>query len=563
MDETPYIKYLKDIDPAKTHKGYFSIDKKSKRDVDPAVAARGENAGLSDDVDAYDLILKQKERLLSLQEPVRFIFSHSALREGWDNPNVFVICALKHSDNTISRRQEVGRGLRLSVNQTGDRMDHPAIVHEVNVLTVVASESYKDFVSALQKDISESLSARPKVADEAYFTGKVLKTATGDVEVTPQLAKQIYKYLLKNDYSDEADRITGAYHEAKKDGSLAPLPPELQAHAEQVYLLIDSVFSDSQLFVISDDRRPKKNPLNGNFDKQEFKELWNRINRKAAYSVDFDSAELVTKAFTELDRSLRVTPLQYTIQTGEQAAQVTYDELKGGEAFVLKATETEKNVHSIHSAVKYDLIGKIAEGTQLTRRTAAEILKGISVAVFAQFRTNPESFIAEAVRLVNEQKATMIIEHLAYDPVEDKFDLDIFTTGQTRQDFSKAGDKLKRHIYDYAITDSGIEREFVKELDTCTEVVVYAKLPRGFLIPTPVGDYNPDWAVSFKDGTVKHVYFVAETKGSMSSMALNEIEKTKIKCARKFFDEINRKFAPENVKYDVVNSFGKLMELVK
>jgi type III restriction enzyme len=563
LDETPYIKYLKDIDPAKTHKGYFSIDKKSKRDVDPAVAARGENAGLSDDVDAYDLILKQKERLLSLQEPVRFIFSHSALREGWDNPNVFVICALKHSDNTISRRQEVGRGLRLSVNQTGDRMDHPAIVHEVNVLTVVASESYKDFVSALQKDISESLSARPKVADEAYFTGKVLKTATGDVEVTPQLAKQIYKYLLKNDYSDEADRITGAYHEAKKDGSLAPLPPELQAHAEQVYLLIDSVFSDSQLFVISDDRRPKKNPLNGNFDKQEFKELWNRINRKAAYSVDFDSAELVTKAFTELDRSLRVTPLQYTIQTGEQAAQVTYDELKGGAAFVLKATETEKNVHSIHSAVKYDLIGKIAEGTQLTRRTAADILKGVNIAVFAQFRTNPESFIAEAIRLVNEQKATMIIEHLAYDPVEDKFDLDIFTSGQTRQDFIKAGDKLKRHIYDYVVTDSGIERDFVKELDTCTEVVVYAKLPRGFLIPTPVGDYNPDWAVSFKDGTVKHVYFVAETKGSMSSMALNEIEKTKIKCARKFFDEINRKFAPENVKYDVVNSFGKLMELVK
>ncbi|KRH78438.1 type III restriction enzyme, res subunit [Ferrovum sp. JA12] len=563
LDETPYIKYLRDIAPAKTHKGYFSIDKKTKRDVDPAVAARGESAGLSDDVDAYDLILKQKERLLSLQEPVRFIFSHSALREGWDNPNVFVICALKHSDNTISRRQEVGRGLRLSVNQTGDRMDHPAIVHDVNVLTVVASESYKDFVSALQKDISESLSVRPKVADEAYFTGKVLKTATGDVEVTPQLAKQIYKYLLKNDYSDDTDRITGTYHEAKKEGTLAPLPPELQAHAEQVYQLIDSVFSDSQMFEISDDRRPKKNPLNSNFDKQEFKELWNRINRKAAYSVDFDSAELVTKAVNELDKSLRVTPLQYTIQTGEQAAQVTYDGLKDGEAFVLKATETEKNVHSIHSAVKYDLIGKVAEGTQLTRRTTADILKGISVAVFAQFRTNPESFIAEAVRLINEQKATMIIEHLAYDPVEDKFDLDIFTAGQTKQDFSKAGDKLKRHIYDYVITDSGIEREFVKELDTCTEVVVYAKLPRGFLIPTPVGDYNPDWAVTFKEGTVKHVYFVAETKGSMSSMVLNEIEKTKIKCARKFFDEINRKYAPENVKYDVVNSFGKLMELVK
>jgi type III restriction enzyme len=442
-------------------------------------------------------------------------------------------------------------------------MDHPAIVHDVNVLTVVASESYKDFVSALQRDISESLSARPKVADEAYFTGKVLKTPTGDVEVTPQLAKQIYKFLLKNDYSDDTDRITGTYHEAKKQGALAPLPPDLQAHAEQVYQLIDSVFSDSQMFDISDDRRPKKNPLNNNFDKQEFKALWNRINRKAAYSVDFDSAELVKKAVNELDKGLRVTPLQYTIQTGEQAAQVTYDGIKDGDAFVLKTTETEKNVHSIHSAVKYDLIGKVAEGTQLTRRTTADILKGSSVAVFAQFRTNPESFIAEAIRLINEQKATMIIEHLAYDPVEDRFELDIFTAGQTKQDFSKASDKLKRHIYDYVITDSGVEREFVKELDTCMEVVVYAKLPRGFLIPTPVGDYNPDWAVSFKEGAVKHVYFVAETKGSMSSMVLNEIEKTKIQCARKFFDKINLKYAPENIKYDVVDSFDKLMELVK
>ena len=566
LDETAYVKYLKGITAEQTHSGYFSIDKKTKRDVDPDIEKRGENAGLSNDVEAYDLILKNKERLLSLDEPVRFIFSHSALREGWDNPNVFVICALKHSDNTISRRQEVGRGLRLSVNQHGDRMDHPAIVHEVNVLTVVASESYKDFVAALQKDISDSLSARPKVADEAFFTGKVLKTATGDVEVTPHLAKQIYKYLLKNDYTDDADRVTGTYHDAKKAETLAELPPELKPYAAQVYQLIDSVFSASQLPEIGDDRRPKKNPLNANFDKQEFKALWSRINRKAAYSVSFEEAELVQKAVAVLndkDAGLRVTPLQYTIQRGEQAEAVTYDGIKSGEAFKLKATETEVNRLSVHSAVKYDLIGKLAEGTQLTRRTIAEILKGMNVAVFAQFKTNPESFIAEAIRLINEQKATVIIEHLAYDPVEDKFDLDIFTSGLTKQDFSKAGDKLQRHIYDYVLTDSNIERQFVKELDTSGDVVVYAKLPRGFLIPTPVGDYNPDWAISFKEGAVKHVYFVAETKGSMSSMELREIEKTKIKCARKFFDDINEKFAPEQVKYDVVDSFGKLMELVK
>jgi type III restriction enzyme len=565
LDETAYVKYLKGIPANKTHSGYFSIDKKSKRQVDSDVAARGENAGLSDDVDAYDLILKDKERLLSLAEPVRFIFSHSALREGWDNPNVFVICALKHSDNTISRRQEVGRGLRLSVNQQGDRMDHPAIVHDVNVLTVVASESYKDFVSALQKDISDSLSARPRVADKAFFTGKMVTTPTGPVAVTEDQATDIEFYLIQNGYVDKKRNVTEKYHQAKKDGALAALPDELSPLGEQVFKLVDSVFSESQLPEIGDDRRPKKNPLNANFDKQEFKALWNRINRKAAYSVDFDSDELVQKAVKELDAALRVTPLQYTIQHGEQAAAVTYDGIKGGNAFELKATETETNRNSIHSAVKYDLIGKLAEGTQLTRRTVAEILKGINVAVFAQFKTNPESFIAEATRLINEQKATVIIEHLAYDPVEDKFDLDIFTAGQIKQDFSNAVKTPKHHIYDFVLPDSGSkpERDFAEALEASVEVVVYAKLPRGFLIPTPVGDYNPDWAISFKEGAVKHIYFVAETKGSMSSMDLREIEKTKIKCARKFFEEMNRRFAPENVKYDVVDSFGRLMEIVK
>jgi type III restriction enzyme len=566
LDETPYIKYLKGIAVEKTHSGYFSVDKKTKRDVDPDIERRGENAGQSNDVEAYDLILRRKEQLLKFEEPVRFIFSHSALREGWDNPNVFVICALKHSDNTVSRRQEVGRGLRLAVNQNGDRMDHPATVHDINVLTVVASESYKDFVAALQKDISESLSARPKVADKAFFCGKTVTTPTGPATVTDDQATDIEFYLIQNGYVDKKRNVTEKYHQDRKNGTLAALPDDLATLGDQVFKLVDGVFSESLLPEIGDDRRPKKNPLNANFDKQEFKALWSRINRKAAYSVSFDEAELVKKALAVLNKAdggLHVTPLQYTIQSGVQADAITYDGIKAGESFTLKATETATNRLSVHPAVKYDLIGKLAEGTQLTRRTIAEILKGMNVAVFAQFKTNPESFITEAIRLINEQKATVIIEHLAYDPVEDKFDLDIFTAGLTKQDFSKAGDKLQRHIYDYVLTDSKVEREFVKELDTSSDVVVYAKLPRGFLIPTPVGDYNPDWAISFKEGAVKHVYFVAETKGTMSSMELREIEKTKIQCARKFFDDINKRFDPENVKYDVVDSFGKLMELVK
>jgi len=556
LEDTAYNRYLSGIPADKTHNGYFSIDKKSKHLVDPAT---GRKSTETDDVDAYDLILKDKERLLSFEEPVRFIFSHSALREGWDNPNVFVICTLKHSDNTISRRQEVGRGLRLAVNQAGDRVDHPAIVHQVNVLTVVASESYKDFVSALQKDISDSLSARPRVADEAYFTRKVLKTILGDVEVTPQMAKQIYRYLVKNDFTDTTDKITQTYHDAKKDGTLPDLPEELKPHAEQVFKLIDSVLSDAQMPEIDDDRRDKVNPLNANFEKKEFRELWNRINQKAAYTVHFETAELIDKCVKSLDAELRVSPLQYTIERGEQKAMATVDGLNQGEAFHVMQTSTESHKASIYSSVKYDLLGKLAEATRLTRLTLAGILQRVNIAVFTQYKTNPEDFIAKAARLINEQKATVIVEHLAYDPVADTHDIDIFTQDKTKRDFSKAGDKLNRHIYDYVFTDSKVEREFVKTLDTSEEVVVYAKLPRGFSIPTPVGDYNPDWAISFKEGAVKHVYFIAETKGTMSSMELREIEISKIDCARKFF----KKITSDQVKYDVVDSYGKLMAIVK
>ena len=568
-----YCQFLQAIPVERTHNGYFSIDKKSRRLVDPSIVKRGEEAGLSDDVDAYDLILKDKESLLSFpsagddaesrkKKEVRFIFSHSALREGWDNPNVFVMCMLKHSDNTISRRQEVGRGLRISVNLHGDRMDNPATVHDVNVLTVVASESYKDFVSNLQQEISASLSERPRKADEAYFTGKIITTENGPVEITPAMAKQIYKYLLKNDYTDDADHVATAYHEAKANGTMAPLPTELAPHAAQIFGLIDSVFSESGLPTFDNERRTKSNPLNSNFEKKEFKALWSRINRRAVYRVEFDSVELVQNSISTLNKELHVTPLQYTIQSGVQGDKLTDDKLKNGDAFTLISSTTEAHAMSVHSAVTYDLIGKIAENTHLTRKTITEILRGVRPDVFDQFKQNPEHFIAEASRLINEQKATIIIERLSYDSLAESYDMDIFTAGQSKQDFSKAGEKLKNHIYDYAITDSKVEREFVKELDTSAEVVVYAKLPRGFLIPTPVGDYNPDWAISFKEGSVKHIYFVAETKGSMSSMELRAIEKTKIECAQKFFAEVNRKINPEHVQYSVVDSYGKLMEVV-
>ena len=565
LDDTPYNRYLKSIATTKTHNGYFSIDKKTKRMVDPET---GKKSTETDDVDAYDLILKDKETLLTFpsekddaltrdKRSVRFIFSHSALREGWDNPNVFVICTLKHSDNTVSRRQEVGRGLRLSVNQHGDRMDNPATVHQVNVLTVVASESYKDFVTALQRDISDGLSERPRVADQAFFKGKVLKTVNGDVEVTAEMAADIEFYLIQNGYVDKKRNITQKYHDAKKEGQLEELPAELAAYAEQVVSLIDSVFSDAQLPSIGDDRKAKSNPLNSNFDKAEFKALWNRINRKAAYTVEFETPELVAKCVKALEVELKVSPMQYTVVSGEQADTATYDGIARGESFKVMESTTDYSRVSVHSAVKYDLIGRLADETKLTRSTVASVLQGINKAVFSQYRTNPEDFMQKAARLMNEQKATVIVEHIAYDPTGDTHTMDIFTQDKPKEDFSKAV-KASHHIYDYVFTDSQNERNFVHELDASTEVVVYAKLPKGFFIPTPVGNYNPDWAIAFQEGKVKHVYFVAETKGSMSSMDLRKIEESKIECARKFFTKITS----DQVKYDVVDSFGTLMDLV-
>lgn len=552
-----YDAYLNRIQVAQTHNGYFSIDKKSKRFVNSKDSDSDEA-----NVSAYDLILKDKERLLSFQEPTRFIFSHSALREGWDNPNVFVICTLKHSDNTVSRRQEVGRGLRICVNQYGERQDNPVTVHSTNILTVVANESYKDFVAALQKDMKEALAERPTQANEAYFKGKVLSTEDGMVEVSPTMARQIYKYLLKNDYVDDQDQIAQSYHDDKRKESLAPLPEELKPFQDQIVSLIDSVFSDVKLLEIENDRGIKTNALNDNFSKKEFKALWSKINRKAVYSVHFNSTELIAKCVKTLDEKLRVKQLQYTIQTGEQRAELSYDQMRTGDVFKVQETASEYNKASIASAVKYDLVGKVSEGTLLTRKTIVQIFQQIQKPIFAQFKMNPEHFISESIRLITEQKATSIIEHLTYNTLDETHDIDIFTAAQANQNLKKAGDPLNKHIYDYAITDSQIERKFVEELDTSREVVVYAKLPKGFAIPTPVGNYNPDWAIAFQEGAVKHVYFVAETKGSMSSLELREIEKTKIECAKRFFDSLNLVNQGENIKYDMIDSYEKLMDLV-
>lgn len=593
IENDPYQEYLKSIDVDKTHNGYFSIDKKSKKLTDPALKkVKDEELGVSvqqaDDIDAYDLILKDKESLLAFPEPcdsenekqkknVRFIFSHSALREGWDNPNVFVICTLKHSDNTISRRQEVGRGLRLAVNKNGERMDANYFgalgeVHRLNNLTVVTNESYKDFVAKLQTEIVNTLASRPTQATPEYFENKVLTLLDGSkLEITKVMAKQIHKYLTRNDYIDDNDHIAPKYHQDKANGELVALPEELQPYTVQITKLIDSIFDPKATDGMTEDANKRlTNHINSkNLERKEFQDLWKKINRKAIYQIQIDSNKLISDSISCVERTAKernnkfVETLTYKLAESSMKDEVSFDELKSKEAFGKMTSKTENSTLSIHSQVQYDLIGNIAEDTNLTRRTVAQILKGINASVFAQFKLNPEAFIRELSRIINEQQASMVIQGLKYNPLKESYpENDIFVSNEN---IPLKSFKADRHIWNYVVTDSDNERKFVEELDGADEVVVYAKLPDRFQIPTPFGNYNPDWAIAFDKDKVRQVYFVAETKGSMSDADLRDKEKRKIDSAKKFFATLNEEneYLGDAVKYAVIDSFSSLISLVK
>ena len=558
-----YLAYLDSVDVHNVHKGYFSIDKKG-HSVNSSVK-RGTD--LSDDISAYDLILKNKERLLSFEEPTRFIFSHSALREGWDNPNVFQICTLKHSDSTTQKRQEVGRGLRLCVNQSGSRMDADALgdkVQDINVLTVIASESYAAFVDSLQKQTEAVLYDRPRKATIEYFAGKSIKLDGRTVKVDDHQARAIYQYLIRNNYVDEEDNVTKEYREDAQAKSLAPVPDSLKPIEEGIHTLVQAIYDASVLQkMFADANKPKilENPLNGRFEKAEFQKLWNTINHKYAYTVDFNSDELISKAITHIDSELYVSQLQYAVSHAAQRDTLDADMVRSGDSFNAAQTRTKTLKHAVHGQVPYDLLGKIAEETVLTRHTVAAILKGIKPSTFAMYQSNPEEFITKVTRLIKEQKATMIVEHITYDTIEGSYDSSIFTAEKHGLTMDKAC-PAKKAIQDYVFTDGSaeksVERKFAESLDGADEVFIYAKLPRGFFIPTPVGHYSPDWAIVFHEGAVRHIYFVAETKGTMESLNLRPIEKSKIDCAKKLF----AKLSDGLVTYDHVDSYQELMNKV-
>jgi len=555
-----YTKYLDSFDTGKIHAGYFSIDKKG-HEVDPSINDKKDY--LSFDENAYDLIMKDKERLLSLEEPVRFIFSHSALREGWDNPNIFQICTLKRSNSEISKRQEIGRGLRICVNNDGERMDYKVLendFHHINTLTVVASESYDSFASSLQTEMSESLSARPKNFTQDAFIDKVLENENGEKYVfTQEHYQDFLLFNVMNGYVDNKNnyKITDKFVEDMENDKLEVMT-ELVGFKDEVSKLMKRIYSTNTKHV-SDGRRKNVNNLvpNANFMKKEFQDLWNKINVKTIYEVDFDTDELISKAVLAINSKLIINKMKVRVTEGSQKESITSVSLNNKESMKESGIKVEVVENFAPSQISYDLIGELTRDTGLTRRTIIKILTEISPEKFEIYKYNPEEFIRKVSNLINQEKAATVIDGITYHKTEQRYSNDIFTINNVYGELGENAIDVKKHIYDFLVTDSNRERDFAKKLEV-GEVIVYAKLPSGFKIPTPVGNYNPDWAIVFDNRSVKYIYFIAETKGSMNSMELRDVEKAKIECARKHFACLNN----DNIKYDVVDSYETLMEKV-
>lgn len=553
---TNYLEYLKRDEASAIHQGYFSIDKKNKM-VDPSVKRGSEE---SDDISAYDLIMKDKERLLSFEEPTRFIFSHSALKEGWDNPNVFQICALKQAESgsLTRRRQEVGRGMRLCVNKNGNRLDFDAVgdqVHEINKLTVIASESYEAFAKGLQKEIAETLKDRPQKAEVEYFVGKVITNEKEEEHrLTEEEAKKLNKHLYKHDIIDEDDKITEEGRELIEQKKV-PLPENLEEYRESICSLLQSVYTGEE-FKPEDERQTVILNTNNNFSRKEFLELWEKINLKTIYEVQFDTEKLIEDSKIKINAQLHIGDRIYEVKTGE-LQDGTKEQMQAASLMKESGRQNLKLKNDLYSDTVYDIVGEIEVHTNLTRKTIVSILKSINPEKFLLIRKNPEEFIAKCSKLINEIKASLIINNIVYHKTEERHDAKtVFTNDRFAL---RKSELLKKHIYDFLTSDSKIESDFAEALENSTEVVVYAKLPKSFFITTPVANYSPDWAIVFDKDKVRHIYFVAETKGSDSDLDLREIEKLKIHCANEHFKEISG----SEVRFEKVSSYNKLMEIVQ
>ena len=429
----------------------------------------------------------------------------------------------------------------------------------INNLTVIASESYDSFAKALQSEISANLSRKSfdKFEQKIFIDRELVNKDGRSLPIDETIINKIYRDFMKNDYIDDNDNITYKLKEDIANNTIS-IPEVMQEHSEEYTKLITSLFTETKIEIGNANKNNISNlKLNDNFYKKEFQELWNKINVKSIYEVDFDSNELIEKSIKALNDKLLISKMRVRITEGEQRNTMSVSQLKSDDSMIAGKVRNEVYDDFVPVSTKYDLIGSIATDTGLTRHTIIEILKNIRQDVFEQFKYNPEEFIRKASNLINDEKATTIIDGITYNKIDDKFSNEIFTDNNLSGKLGVNALEVKKHIYDYVITDSNVEMEFAKKLEQ-GEVTIYAKLPNGFKIRTPFGNYNPDWALVFDNKDIKYIYFIAETKGSMQSAQLKGAEKGKIECARKHFKSISE----GAVKYDVVNTYEHLIDLV-
>ena len=561
-DDPEYVAYLKRYAAAEVHNGYFSRDKKGHFVQPSASELKSES---SNDASAYDLIMKDKERLLSFSEPTRFIFSHSALKEGWDNPNVFQICTLKDSDNQTKKRQEVGRGMRLCVNSKGERQDESVLhggVFDVNELTVIASESYNSFASKLQTEIAEAVADRPLKVQPSLFKDVMVTNARGEQKTLDEDDAQDIVFALRmKGYITKQGQLTPQYHEDKQQGKL-DFGEDYNDYKEDIVKRLDSIFNPDSIKP-EDARRVREARFDQKkFARKEFQDLWRKINQQTYYTVDFKTDDLINRAVIELDAHLQVTEIRIKVVMGTMAEIKSRQQLLEGNAMMVNEAEAESVHELVSEGVKYDLIGKLVEGTGLTRKAVVNILQKIRPKTFNMFKANPEEFIIKACNIINQCKAIAVVEHIQYHRLNQEFDSDIFSAATLKGKLGVNALESQKSLYDIVVVDSkGIEMDFAKDLEMQNEVAVYTKLPGGFYINTPVGHYNPDWAIVFKEGTdIKHIYFVAETKGYRSDEVTDyrETERVKIECAKRHFETISS----SSVTYGVVKDYEELWNVV-
>jgi type III restriction enzyme len=518
------------------HDGYFAVDKRGGREVLKDSSGEGRTQA---DEGAYKLIMRDKEKLLSFESKLKFIFSHSALKEGWDNPNVFQICTLNETHSVMRKRQEIGRGLRIAVDQQGNR------VHgfDVNRLTVMANESYEEFARQLQKEIEDDEGIRFGMVERHLFANVVI-SADGDrpnylgVEASAKLCD----HLERLGYIDERGRVQDSLRRALNDGTVS-LPPSVVAQAPKILAALKKVAGRLN---IQDAASRKKVTLNKKiYMGEEFRQLWDRIKYKTTFRVSFNSGELISRCVREIGAMPSVGKAHFVFRRGRAVMD------RGG--VQMDEVETSTHVYDAHEHELPDIVSYLEEQTRLTRKSIVEIL--LQSKRLEDFKNNPQKFSENVAQIITRVMRMLIVDGIKYEKIGDSYFYaqELFDHHELSAYLNSNMLESVKSVYEQVVYDSDVEYQFARQFEASKQVKVYAKLPDWFTISTPLGNYNPDWAVLVELDGHEKLYFVVESKGSMFAEDIRPSEQAKIDCGKKHFEALDT--GVEFTKADTFNNF--------